>query len=102
MRLDLWLLRLDLWPITFLSLKNKGFALPELKRTSKQEGAARFFVEILGGFWRLWPRHFPISGQIDSGVFARVWKFDSIGVSIPADDLSLLPGIDALVDDGYI
>ena len=26
-----------------------------------------FLVKILGGFWRLWPRQFPISGQIDRG-----------------------------------
>ena len=44
---------------TFLSLKNKGFQRHELIELYEQEGAARFFVEILGGFWRLWPPAVP-------------------------------------------
>ena len=55
MRLDLWLLRVHLWLITFLSLKNKAFQRPELRRTSRTRRRCALFCRNLGGFWRFWP-----------------------------------------------
>jgi hypothetical protein len=50
LRLDLWLLRLDLWLIALQVSENKRKFHPELIELIEQEGAARFFINILDGF----------------------------------------------------
>jgi hypothetical protein len=48
-----------LWPIAFLSLINKGFQRPELKRTYRTRRRYALFGKNMGWFWCLLKRSAP-------------------------------------------